>query len=285
MKTNKIFAAIVFGFVACATSVNAQENVNLNDFAYQMAKFEKSHYTDHVVYSYADDPHEYTAGSLAKHGAYIGGGLGVQNFDGHTSPEGGVVLGWEGGKRVPVKSEYNGTLTVGFYTKEADRDNKYAAFDSRMIGAVCLGTSSNKQWRFWLGAYFSYKLSFDYHENNSTTTTVRETDSEIVTTIDQIGNNYEFKASSMGVGGYAEVGYTPYMSHWSYRLYAGFGTQQRFYDDGNRFHPEAFGGLKIVYNFSVASMWDKVFLQKTGLSKKQAKKLSKQRAKMAVSNY
>ena len=284
MKKHIFTIALVFG-MANAAVVNAQNEANLNDYAYQIAKFEQSHYTDHVVYSVGDDPHEYTAGSLAKNGAYIGGGLGVQNFDGHTSPEGGIVLGWEGGKRVPVKFEYNGTLTVGYYTKKADRNNQYVAFDSRMIGAVCVGTSSNKQWRFWIGGYFSYKLSFDYHENNQTTTTVRETDSEIITTIDKLANNYEFKASSMGVGGYAEVGYTPYMSRWSYRLYGGAGTQQRFYDDGNRFHPEFFGGLKIVYNFSVASMWDKTFLQKTGLSKKQAKKLSKERASRNVNLY
>jgi hypothetical protein len=105
MKKSYIFG-LVFGFVACATSVNAQE-ANLNDFAYQMAKLEKSHYTDHVVYSYADDPHEYTAGARAKHGAYIGLTGGAQYFDGHVSPMGGVVVGWEGKH---IGFEYDGTL-------------------------------------------------------------------------------------------------------------------------------------------------------------------------------
>jgi hypothetical protein len=282
MKTNKIFAAIVFGFVACATSVNAQENVNLNDFAYQMAKLEKNHYTDHVVYSYADDPHEYTAGARAKHGAYIGLTGGAQYFDGHVSPMGGVVVGWEGKH---IGFEYDGTFAVGHYTEEADRNNPFVEFDSRLMMKFKVLANNSQSWQLWIDPYFSYKLSFDYHENNSSTTTVRETDTEIITTIDKLANNYEFKASSMGVGLRLELVHRPYMSPWAFRGYIGSGTQQLFYSDGNRFHPEFFGGFAVTYNFDASAIWDGSFLQKTGLSKKQAKKLSKERARVELNDY
>lgn len=282
MKTNKIFAAIVFGMAMFnVASVNAQNEAGLNDFAYQMQKLKKERYTDQVVYTVGDDAHEYTAGARPKHGAYIGITGGIQHFDGHLTPMGGAVVGWEGRH---IGFEYNGTFTVGNYTTEADRDNKYVEFDSRLMMKFKLVANSDQSWQLWFDPYFSYKLSFDYHKNESTTTTVRETDSEIITTIDQIGSDYEFKASSMGVGGQLELVYRPYMSPWAFRLYGGAGTQQRFYDDGNRFHPEFFGGFKVTYNFNAGAIWDKAFLQKTGLSKKQAKKLSKQQAKM-IANY
>lgn len=285
MKKSVFAIVAMVAFMACGNQVQAQNKLGLDDFEYQVTKFENSHYTDHVVYSVGSDPHEYTAGSLAKHGAYIGLVGGVKNFDGHTVPYGGGVIGWEGGRRMPVKFEYNAVFSQGHYTDEADRKNDYVEFDSHLIAAVCVYTSQNKQWRFWLGGYGSYKLSFDYHETENTTVTVRETEEEIVTTTDKLLSNIEVKASSLGFGGYAEVGYTPYMSHFSYRLYGGFGRQQRFYDNGNRWHNEGFGGVKVVYNFNAAEMWDKGFLAKTGLSKKQAKKLSKSQASKTMQWY
>jgi hypothetical protein len=281
MKKLNIFAVLILA--SASVNVMAQNEVNMNDFAYQMAKLQRSHYTDHVVYTVGDDPHEYTAGAMAKDGAYMGITIGGQHFDGHTTPFAGGVLGWEGGPRTPIKFEYNGTVTVGHYTKEADRDDKYAEFDSRLIGALCPYISKGKTFRWWLGGYFSYKLSFDYHKNESTYTTVRETEDEVITTTDKVGNDYEFKASSVGAGGYTEISFQPYMSRVSYRFYVGGGLQQRFYSDGNRFHPEFFGGVRICYNFSASKLWDQSFLQKTGLTKKQAKKLSKKSA--TVKNY
>ena len=275
----------IFAVFASMASINvmAQNEANLNDFAYQMAKLDKCHYTDHVVYSVGDDPHEYTAGAMQKDGAYLGFTGGGQYFDGHLTPYAGGVLGWEGGPRTPIKFEYVGTATVGHYTDQADRNNKYVEFDSRLIGALCPYTSANKQWRWWIGGYFSYKLSFDYHKNESEYVTIRETEDEVITTTDKVGNDYEFKASSIGAGGYTELAYQPYMSRWSYRFYVGGGLQQRFYSDGNRFHPEFFGGFKICYNFSASKLWDKSFLNRTGLTKKQAMKLSKKSA--TVKNY
>lgn len=286
MKTNKIFAAIVFGMAMFnVASVNAQttgEADDLNDFAYQMQKLKKERYTDQVVYTKGDDPKEYTAGARPKHGAYFGLTAGLQHFDGHLTSMGGGVIGWEGRH---VGFEYDGTFTVGNYTDEADRDNKYVEFDSRLMFKVKLAANTSQSWQVWFDPYFSYKLSFDYHENASTTTTVRETDDEVITTVDRLSNNYEFKASSMGAGAQLEVVYRPYMSPWAFRLYGGGGVQQRFYDDGNRFHPEFFGGVKVTYNFNAASIWDGSFLKKTGLSKKQAIKLGKERASRAVSLY
>jgi hypothetical protein len=270
----KLFFAIVAVASMSFSTVNAQESKSNDEAILRLLEY---NYTDAYTYSEGTSPEEKKARILGKHGAYIGIGGGVKNFDGRTVPYGEVVLGWEGGPKMPVKFEYNGILSQGHYTREADRTNDYVEFDSHLIAAVCLGTTHNKQWRFWLGAYGSYKLSFDYHENENTTTTIRETESEIIKTTETLTDNIEVKASSLGFGAYAEVGYTPWMSRISYRLYGGFGRQQRFYDDGNRWHNEAFGGVKIVYNFSVANVWDKAFLKKNGLTKSDVKKFSKVR--------
>lgn len=278
-----VFAIAMVAFMACG-NVNAQNKLGLNDKE-GLSKQLTYSYTDAISYCVGSDPNGYYANYQAKHGTYGGLGGGVKNFDGRTVPYGEVVLGWEGGPKMPVKFEYNGILSQGHYTREADRDNDYVEFDSHLIVAACVYTSQNKQWRFWLGGYGSYKLSFDYHETVNTTVTVRETEEEIVTTTDKLLSNIEVKASSLGFGGYAEVGYTPWMSRFSYRLYGGFGRQQRFYDNGNRWHNEAFGGIKIVYNFSVAKVWDEAFLKKTGLSKSQVKKLSKSQASKTVQWY
>jgi len=274
MKKN-IFT-VVFGFVALffATSANAQNDAKLDDFAYQMAKFQKAHYTDNVVYTVGDDPHEYTAGSMAKHGAYIGVLGGMQSFDGHLVPFLGGDLGWDGKH---LGFEYQGSFAVGNYTEHADRSNKYVEFNSKLVAKVKVLADKKNTWQLWLGAYGSYKLNFDYHENGSSNTTVKETETEIITTVEELGGDYEVKASTMGYGGQLELVYRPYMSKFNFRFFGGFGQQQRFYEDGNKFHPEAFAGVKITYNFNAKSMWDKNFLKKNNLTKKQAKKLSKRR--------
>lgn len=275
MKKNIL--TVVFGFVALffvATSANAQNDARLDDYAYQMAKLQKGHYTDNVVYTVGDDPHEYTAGSMAKHGAYFGVLGGVQSFDGHVVPFLGGDLGWDGKH---LGFEYQGTFAKGDYTEDADRNNPYVEFNSRLVAKVKVLANKKQSWQLWLDAYGSYKLNFDYHENSASSTTIKETDDKIITTIEKLGSNYEVKASTMGYGVQLELVHRPYMSKWNFRFFGGFGQQQRFYEDGNRFHPEAFGGMKITFNFNAKSMWDKNFLKKNNLTKRQAKKLAKRR--------
>ena len=274
----KLFFAIVAA-LACVSPVNAQESKSNDEAILRLLEY---NYTDAYTYSEGTSPEEKKARILGKHGANLGIGAGVKNFDGRTVPYIEGVIGWEGGPKMPVKFEYNAIFSQGHYTWEADRDNDYVEFDSHLIVAACVATTHNKQWRFWLGGYGSYKLSFDYHENENTTTTVRETETEIIKTTETLIDNIEVKASSLGFGAYAEVGFTPWMSRISYRLYGGFGRQQRFYDDGNRWHNEAFGGVKVVYNFSVANVWDRAFLKKNGLTKSDVKKLSKTRSTVSL---
>lgn len=273
-----VFFAVVIASMASVSPVNAQNKLGVNDVDYQITKFEATHFVDKVVYSVGNDAHEYTAGELAKDGAYIGINGGVQSFDGHFEPFVGGSLGWDGGKKVPLGFEYMGTFNKGSYTDEADRSNSYVEFDSKFIGKLRLFTNQKKNFQVYLDGYFSYKLNFDYHKNESEVVTVKETETEIVTTHEKVGNDYEFKGSSMGYGAMLELVYRPWMSRHSFRFFAGGGQQQRYYDDGNRWKPEFFAGLKWTYNFSAAELWDQAFLRKAGLTKKQAKKLSKQQA-------
>jgi len=283
---NVFFAAITVAVASMAsfsTVASAQNKLGVNDVDYQITKFEATHFVDKVVYSAGSDAHEYTAGELAKDGAFVGFNGGCQYFDGVYAPFIGGSLGWDGGKRVPLGFEYMGTFNRGTYTDEADRSNSYVEFDSKFIGKLRLYTSLNKVFQLYLAGYFSYKLNFDYHKNESEIITVRENEEEIITTHEKVGNDYEFKGSSMGYGAMFEAVIRPWMSRHSFRIFAGGGQQQRYYDDGNRWKPEFFAGVKWTYNFSAAELWDKAFLQKTGLTKKQAKKLSK--ASRAISAY
>ena len=273
----KIYFAVATIIAALASvNVNAQNKLGVNDVDYQITKFEQTHFVDKVVYSAGSDAHEYTAGELAKDGAYIGLSGGGQYFDGHFEPFIGASLGWDGGKKVPLGFEYMGTFNRGTYTDEADRSNSYVEFDSKFIGKLRLYTSQNKVFQLYLDGYFSYKLNFDYHKNESEKVTVKETDDEIITTKEKLGNDYEFKGSSMGYGAMLEAVIRPWMSRHSFRIFAGGGQQQRYYSNGNRWKPEFFAGVKWTYNFSAAELWDQAFLKKAGLTKKQAKKLSKQ---------
>lgn len=275
MKKSIFAIALVVASMA-SVNVNAQNKLGVNDVDYQITKFETTHFVDKAVYSAGLDAHEYTAGELAKDGAFGGFNGGCQYFDGHFEPFIGVSLGWDGGKKVPLGFEYMGTFNRGTYTDEADRSNSYVEFDSKFVGKLRLYTSLNKVFQVYLDWYFSYKLNFDYHENESEVVTVKETETEIITTHEKVGNDYEFKGSSMGYGGMFEAVIRPWMSRHSFRIFAGGGMQQRYYNDGNRWKFEAMAGVKWTYNFSAAELWDQAFLQKTGLSKKQVKKLSKQ---------
>ena len=271
----KFFAIVAVAFMACG-NINAQNKLGLNDVDYQITKMESTHFVDKVIYNVGADSHEYTAGELAKDGAWFGINGGCQYFDGHYEPFVGGSLGWDGGVKVPLGFEYMGTFNRGTYTDEADRNNSYVEFDSKFIGKLRLYTSQKKNFQVYLDGYFSYKLNFDYHENASEIVTVKETETEIITTHEKVGNDAEFKGSSMGYGAMLEFVYRPWMSRHSFRAFVGAGQQQRYYDDGNRWKFEAMAGVKWSYNFSAAELWDKTFLQKSGLTKSQAKKLSKQ---------
>lgn len=280
MKKSVIIAAVVAA-MACV-NVNAQEPQNklgLTDFGYRTTQLEKRYYTDHYWYSVGTDPNEYKNCTLQKHGAFIGLVAGVQTFDGKVTPNVGGTVGWEGKH---LGFDYVGTFTKGDYTEEADRSNSYVEFDSKLaIKAKLLDTNAH-DWQLWLGAYGSYKLNFDYHKNESEVITVKETETEIITTKEKVGNDYEFKGSSMGYGGQLELVYRPYMSKVQYRLVAWGGMQQRYYDDGNRFKPEFGAEFKVTFNFNAQKIWDLEFLKKTGLSKKQVKEYNKMRRTVSL---
>lgn len=261
------------------TVVNAQVNdgaVQFNDPDYS-AKLSQRYYTDKYLYSYGEFVNEFDCASLKKHGTFIGIVAGVQTFDGKVTPNVGATVGWEGKW---YGFDYVGTFAKGDYTSEADRSNSYVEFDSKLAIKLKLLDTKKHNWQLWLGAYGSYKLNFDYHENSNTVVTVRETEDEIVTTTDKVGSNYEFKGSTMGYGGQLELVYRPYMSKFNYRLLAFGGMQQRYYDDGNSFKPEFGAEVKVTYNFDAQMIWDTVFLKNSGVTKKQVKEYNKHRRNM-----
>jgi len=278
MKKNIFFAIVCLAMNAAVA--NAQNEANLSDFDYMSQKLANRTYTDHYLYSVGDDPHEYSCCTLQKHGAYFGIDAGIQNFDGHTVPNVGAVVGWEGKW---LGFEYNGTFCQGDYTEEADRTNKYVEFDSRLSPKVKVLDSRDHQWQLWLGLYGCYKLNFNYNKNESVNKTVTETEDEIITTTESFFQDIEVKGSSLGFGGQAWVKYRPYMSKFNFALTVFGGRQQRFYIDGNRWHNEFGAEFQVTYNFNAQKIWDQAFLQKTGLSKKDVKKLNK--ARRTVSLY
>lgn len=280
MKKN-VFFAIVCGLAMNAVVANAQNNeAGLSDFDYMSQKLASRFYTDHYVYSVGEDPKEYSCCTQPKHGAYIGASVGVRHFDGHTDPTVGVIVGWE--SKV-LGFEYTGDFSKGSYTKEADRNNSYAEFDSRLSPKVKVLDTRNHQWQLWIGVYGSYKLNFNYNKEESTNTTITETETEIVTTTKYVFSDVEVKGSSMGYGGQAWIKYRPYMSKFNFALTIYGGRQQRFYINGNRWHNEFGAQLQITYNFNAQKIWDQTFLKKTGLSKKDVKRLNK--ARRTVSLY
>jgi hypothetical protein len=67
MKKNIIIAAIAA--MAMNTVANAQNEAGLSDFDYMSQKLASRTYTDHYLYSVAEDPKEYSCCTLQKHGA------------------------------------------------------------------------------------------------------------------------------------------------------------------------------------------------------------------------
>lgn len=285
MKKSVIFALVVTATMASVNASAQQLNGrdclkdSLNDFRYMSQKMADKYYTDHYLYSKGEDPHEYSCCTMEKHGAFIGIVGGVQSFDGHVVPNVGPTVGWDGKY---LGFDYVGTFTKGDYTEKADRSNSYVEFDSKLAIKVKLLDNHSHSWQLWLGAYGSYKLNFDYHKNESSTVIVRETEDEIITTTDKVASDIEVKGSSMGYGGQLELVFRPYMSKVNYRLCVWGGQQQRFYDDGNRWHPEFGAEVKVTFNFNAQKIWDKEFLKKTGLSKKEVKKLNKTRQTISL---
>lgn len=279
MKKN-VFFAIVCGLAMNAVVANAQNEAGLSDFDYMSQKLASRTYTDHYLYSVAEDPKEYSCCTLQKHGAYFGAGAGVRNFDGHTDPTLGVIVGWEGKW---LGFEYAGDFSKGSYTEEADRSNDYLEFDSRLSPKVKVFDTKNHDWQLWAGLYGSYKLNFNYNQNQNTTTKVVETESEIVKTTESVFQDIEVKGSSMGFGAQLWLKYRPYMSKFNFALTIYGGKQQRYYLDGNRWHNEFGAQFQVTYNFNAQKIWDEAFLKKTGLSKKDVKRLNK--ARRTVSLY
>lgn len=279
MKNIKIFA-VAIALVAGINTVNAQNEADLSDFNYMSQKLASRTYTDHYLYSVGEDPHEYSCCTLQKHGAYIGAAGGVRNFDGHTDPTLGVVVGWEG---KTLGFEYTGDFSKGSYTEEADRSNSYLEFDSRLSPKVKVFDTNNHDWQLWLGIYGSYKLNFNYNKNENTSTKVVETETEIVKTTESVFQDIEVKGSSMGFGAQAWIKYRPYMSKFNFALTVYGGRQQRYYLDGNRWKNEFGAELQVTFNFNAQKLWDEAFLQKTGLSKKDVKRMNK--ARRTVSLY
>lgn len=266
MKKNILLIATI-AFSTVCNFAKAQETSDFTDNEY-WAKWEESHYHDRIVASVGDDPRELIVGAQVKHGAFIGLTVGGQMFDGNFAPMGGVEGGWEG-KHLGIT--YYGTFAKGNYTTEADRSNPYTEFDSKLQLKGKVWGNKTQSVQLWLGAYGSYKLNFDYHKSENTY--VVETPDEITTTTQQ--QNFEVKGSTMGYGAMAELVIRPFMSKINYRVYAGVGQQQRYYMTGNRWHTEFFVGVAVTYNFNASSIWNTGLLKKAGLSKKEAKKLSK----------
>lgn len=272
-----IFAVLFFAFASVA-SVNAQitaseDKIVFNDPDYS-AKLAQRYYTDHYLYSYAEHPEEFDCCALKKHDVFVGFTGGFQYFDGHFVPNVGATIGWEG---KTLGFDYIGTFAKGDYTDEADRSNSYVEFDSKLALKVKIWDNETHSWQVWGGAYGSYKLNFDYHKNESSTTTITETETEIVKKTDTFFNDYEFKGSTMGAGGLLELILRPYMSKVNYRLRAWAGAQQRYYDDGNSFKFEYGAQLIVTVNFNAQKVWDTVFLKNSGVSKKQVKEYNKAR--------
>ena len=279
MKKLVSIAVVLFASMA---SVNAQNNVLGLDDTSEMVRYMNDNYVDIDEAGVPGTTQSINIRFLKKNGAYVGATAGMQYFNEHFVPFAGAVIGWEGGPKCPIKFEYNGTFNRGNYTKYAHRDNDYLEMDSRGIAAICLYTTPNKQWRFWGGGYFDYKLNFDYHKNEYQTVTVKETDTEIVTTKEKYGSEFEVKGSSMGGGLYGEIAYYPRMSHFSIRGFGGFGWQQRFYEDGNRWHKQAFAGIKVTYNFEASKVYNQSLMKLTGKSKKGIRKAIKNHETVTV---
>jgi hypothetical protein len=268
-----VFAAIAAMFAT--TVVNAQNKAGINDYEYLNHKYKVEHITDKVVFSVGSDKNEYTAWELAKDGLHVGLTAGVQHFADHTVPFVGGEVMLEGGAKFPFGADINVTFAPGYYTEEADRDRTELELNLRVGPMLRFYTTKNKEWRFFVEPYFSYKQNWDYHKYENTTTTIREDEYEIVTTTDVTSRESEFIGSTKGFGLMLKGMYQPWGSRLALHFNLGFERQQRYYDTGAVWKSQAFASVGATINISSKAHKNKKFFEATGLTTAQAKKYSK----------
>jgi len=268
-----VFAAIAAMFAT--TVVNAQNSLGLNDYQMVNEKARQEHFLDEVLFSVGSKPGEYQAMSFAKDGLGVGITGGYQHWAGHDVPYIGGEVIYEGGRKLPFGADLAVTFAPGFYTEEADRDNKELEVNLRVGPMVRVFTTHNKEFRLYVEPYYSYKQHWDFHERQDVTTVVREDEYEIVKTTDVVSHKSEFIGSTKGFGLMFKLIYNPWGTRHSFHLNAGIERQQRYYDTGNIWKTGAYAGFSWTINIS--SMWskNKLFFQKTKMTTKQAKKASK----------